>query len=223
MGVWGHRPQRVQGGVAKGSNWPASANWTGHGGNALAFLYQLPTKPTRPASMRARGLWLLAAACSVIVMLEWAHASIRATPASGVAGAPSALLSHGQRGTMPGLREKPVDSAGAILARPLFAPSRRPPAPAAATDPAAIAEPPRLTGVIVAPSTRRAIFAATKGRATVVSEGGSIGGYLVKSIDPSGAVLSGPMGEHVLRTTYAKRNFLIRPHVLQAQTENSAR
>jgi hypothetical protein len=45
MGVWGLRPQRVEGGVAKGSGWPASTGWNGYGGGALAFLYFFNSLP----------------------------------------------------------------------------------------------------------------------------------------------------------------------------------
>ncbi len=49
-GLW-----RVQGGAAKGSNWPASASWKGCGGRALTLPHPSPAAiPTRIASARLR-------------------------------------------------------------------------------------------------------------------------------------------------------------------------
>jgi hypothetical protein len=90
----------------------------------------------------------------------------------------------------------------AALARPLFAPSRRPAAqPAVAS--AAPAGPPRLTGVIVTPAGRSALFVtAAGGKPQPVTEGQRIGPYRVKSIQPGSVVVDGPRGPQILTPTF---------------------
>lgn len=89
-----------------------------------------------------------------------------------------------------------------VLARPLFTPGRRPAAQAAAAPPAAVAPLPRMTGVIVTPAGRRAIFANGAGKAVVVMEGGRIGAYAVQSIEAGRVTLAGPDGQRVVAPTF---------------------
>jgi hypothetical protein len=91
-------------------------------------------------------------------------------------------------------------TVAAILARPLFAPTRRPSAAAASAAPGL----PRLTGVIVTPLKRAVIFAAPdgNGRPTVVTEGERIAGFLVQSISAGEVTLAGPTGTHTLHVSY---------------------
>jgi hypothetical protein len=103
----------------------------------------------------------------------------------------------------------------AIVARPLFAPSRREQAAAAKVGNVAVAEPPRLSGLIFSPNGARAIFAREGGGATVAEDGSRMGSYVVKSITHEMVLLTGPGGERVLRIAYDPRN-RIRPHALQA-------
>jgi len=108
----------------------------------------------------------------------------------------------------------PADTA-AILARPLFAPSRRVAQPAAVAAKVEVAEPPRLAGVIVSPTGSRAIFAHDAGKQIVVTAGASVDGYVVKSIAPDMVLLTGPGGERVVRITYDPRMRVV-PHPLSA-------
>lgn len=87
-----------------------------------------------------------------------------------------------------------------ILARPLFSPTRRPPAHASAPADKSL---PRLAGVIVTPAGRRAIFAPAAGRPVVVPEGGSIGRYVVRSIAPGQVTLLDGGLQHVIHPAYA--------------------
>jgi len=89
-----------------------------------------------------------------------------------------------------------------VLARPLFSPGRRPAAQAAAAPPAAVAPLPRMTGVIVTPAGRRAIFANGAGKAVVVMEGGRIGAYAVQSIEAGRVTLAGPDGQRVVAPAF---------------------
>ena len=86
----------------------------------------------------------------------------------------------------------------AILARPLFSPGRRPPSQAAAGPAGAAVALPRMTGVIVTPGGRRAIFAGDNGKSVVVTEGGRIGAYDVRSIEAGRVTLDGPDGQRVV-------------------------
>jgi hypothetical protein len=88
-----------------------------------------------------------------------------------------------------------------VLARPLFSPGRRPAAQAAGTG-AATAALPRMTGVIVTPAGRRAIFANGAGKAVVVMEGGRIGAYDVQSIEAGRVTLAGPDGKRVVAPAF---------------------
>ncbi len=88
-----------------------------------------------------------------------------------------------------------------VLARPLFSPGRRPAAQAAGPA-AATAVLPRMTGVIVTPAGRRAIFVNGAGKPTVVTEGGRIGAYAVQSIEAGRVTLAGPDGQRVVATTF---------------------
>jgi hypothetical protein len=88
-----------------------------------------------------------------------------------------------------------------VLARPLFSPGRRPAAEAAGPAAAAAALP-RMTGVIVTPAGRRAIFVNGAGKPTVVTEGGRIGAYAVQSIEAGRVTLAGPDGQRVVATAF---------------------
>ncbi len=90
------------------------------------------------------------------------------------------------------------------LARPLFAPSRRPSPPAAA---AAMAAPPpaalpRLAGVMVLGGVRRAILAPASGRAVMVEQGGHVGDLLVQAIGSDAVTVQGPRGTQVLHLAF---------------------
>ncbi len=89
-----------------------------------------------------------------------------------------------------------------VLARPLFSPGRRPAAQAAARPAPAAAPLPRMTGVIVTPAGRRAIFVNGAGKAVVVMEGGRIGAYDVQSIEAGRVTLAGPDGQRVVAPAF---------------------
>ncbi len=89
-----------------------------------------------------------------------------------------------------------------ILARPLFAATRRPPPVASITSsgPAAL---PRLSAVLVSGHGRTVIFAGgPSGKPVSLVEGGRIGAYVVQSIGVGQATLAGPDGVRVLRPTF---------------------
>jgi hypothetical protein len=90
-----------------------------------------------------------------------------------------------------------------VLARPLFSPDRRP-APAAANVNGGTARGlPRLTGILVGPFGRSAIFAAdSAAKPIVVQEGGHVAAYTVRSIEAAQVQLSGPNGAQVLHPSF---------------------
>jgi len=104
-----------------------------------------------------------------------------------------------------GSEADPLDDVAASVAeRPLFSPNRRPSDRRASTSTAGTVRDklPRLTGVIVGPSGRRAIFAGADGKSRTATEGDTIGGFRVRTIGPGRVTLSGSEGDHVLRPTY---------------------
>jgi general secretion pathway protein N len=89
-----------------------------------------------------------------------------------------------------------------ILARPLFSPSRRPLARAGSgnSDPGF----PRLTGIIIMPHQREAIFAVPgKTKQIVVTAGSRLNGVLIKSIDAGSVVVVDAAGARRLRPSFA--------------------
>lgn len=91
---------------------------------------------------------------------------------------------------------------GAILARPFVSRSRRlaETASAAASGPAGL---PRLSGILVSPHRKAAIFAgAAELKPIIAAEGGRVGDYVVEAIAPDRVTLRGPEGEKVLHPVY---------------------
>lgn len=108
------------------------------------------------------------------------------------------------RRTMPavagaGLTEPNRDWTAQSLARPLFSPDRRPVPEAAG---AGLLGPPRLSGIMITPAGRSAIFVAG-GRQLVLQLGGAIGAYTVQSIDEQQVLMSGPAGPLLLRPSFS--------------------
>ena len=100
--------------------------------------------------------------------------------------------------------------AATLLARPVFAPDRRPDredtAPGVAGTPAGL---PRLTGILVNGADRRAIFApagqAGHAQPAVLTVGGRIGLYRVEAISRLAVTLSGPDGRSMLQPQFSDR------------------
>lgn len=91
------------------------------------------------------------------------------------------------------------------LARPLLSPTRRPAAvvPVAAREASGV---PRLSGILIGPGGRRAIFVNTQGgKPLVVEEGGTVQAYRVDRIDAGEVAVSGPDGMRRLRPSFADR------------------
>jgi hypothetical protein len=92
------------------------------------------------------------------------------------------------------------EAAAAILARPLFSPTRQPPARDGGdkrTDPGL--DDVRLTGIVIEPERHLAIFAMPGAKPIARSEGGTVNDWRVESITPDAVALTGPAGSATLR------------------------
>jgi hypothetical protein len=81
-----------------------------------------------------------------------------------------------------------------ILARPLFSPTRRPPETDAADNSATSLSDMRLTGILITPDQRLAIFAPAGAKPLVRSEGEMLGDWRIESIADQSVSLTGPTG-----------------------------
>ncbi len=142
------------------------------------------------------GLILLGSALAVIVVLEGASGNNEfepARPQTGAETAPPGFSATGQADQA----ERWIATA---LARPLFSPDRRPPPPGGGPG---LAEIPRLSGILVTPAGRSAIFApAGASKPVVATEGTTLGAYVVKSIGPDEVTVVGPSGPRLLHPAF---------------------
>jgi hypothetical protein len=112
------------------------------------------------------------------------------TPPSSAAARDSAAAA-----TVPTL--PPPAAFAAVSERPLFSPSRRPPAVAAAPLASAVAARYRLIGVIAIGGNRRALLADGL-RRIEISEGGALDNWTVSRIEQDRVVFATPGGETAL-------------------------
>ena len=91
----------------------------------------------------------------------------------------------------------------AILARPLFSPSRRPAQPSggSTTDDGGLAQS-RLAGIVIERGHRFAIFAPQGAKLLTVAEGETVSGWRVESISSREVSLSGPDGTRTLQPKF---------------------
>ena len=119
------------------------------------------------------------------------------------AGPQAAILAPPRPAAAGPLATPAADRVGAwvvtALARPLFSPTRRPSAIGSAMSGDGV---PRLTGIVVGPFARKAMFAPAHGKSVVLGEGDRIESYTVTSIEPGQVRLSGVDGERVLHTSF---------------------
>ncbi len=138
-----------------------------------------------------RALWAMLGALAFLLVLEWVWP---AGDAGGGTIRPAQVASHGHA---PALTARDTSAwVGAILARPLFSVSRRPPHVAPHRPGAVAAGQARLAGIMITRDGRRAIFAPDGGgKQMVLPEGASVNDSTIRRILPdrvtlaSGAVL----------------------------------
>jgi len=143
-------------------------------------------------------LLALAASLAALVAREVTTETSTPDPAPQVTAAPAS-------GRVAGPSGPSADQVASLLARPLFSPGRRPDAEARAPDVAARATPlPRLAGIMVTDGTRQAIFAPdAAGKAIVVGEGDTIGGFRVQAIHAGEVTLQDGATLHSVQPRYA--------------------
>ena len=150
------------------------------------------------------GLLALGAALAATIALELTRGT--ADDGGMIAPAPHPAPALPSRAAVSPSEEDRQGLVDGILARPLFATTRRPADAPAAGPAAAPATLPRLAGVLVHGGSRSAIFAATgTGRPAVVGEGGRVGGYTVQSIEAGQVTIAGPGGPQVLHPAFDAR------------------
>ncbi len=152
--------------------------------------------------MRKPGVPALLAAIAVLLLgvlaAEWRMGPARAPAAAAVA---RRIAAAPPPSPVPPAAQAQSWSA-TILARPLFYPSRRPPAAtaAAATESAGL---PRLSAVLVSDAGSTAIFAGPGADKPVIAHvGDTLGAYRVSTISAGQVTLAGPNGQSTLRPSF---------------------
>ena len=146
----------------------------------------------RPAFL---GLALLASLLASAIMLELDTAQ----PTEDQTGI--VPIRHVARTQPHAASEDPEDHSeqwvAVALARPLFSRDRKPtPVVAKADGGPALSAVPRLTGIVIGPLGRTAIFAGAEGAKPIaVDEGGTIGPFTVRTVSPDRVTVAGPDGE----------------------------
>jgi hypothetical protein len=147
------------------------------------------------------GSLLLAATAAALVALiaaEWRDARWRPPAASFVSTPASDNRPHEASGLAG--RAGSGELVAQILARPLFAPDRRPEETATGPTEPSLG---RLSGVMVSSVGREAIFdGGAQGKTVVLPEGGRLGQYLVESISGNSVTLVGPAGRRVVHPVF---------------------
>src|SRR5215475_6710850 len=125
-----------------------------------------------------------------------------------VVGAGLILIEFGSVGShrpspaahLPQAASEPAAPEVRKLAAPLLSPTQHRPetAPSADDDDSPLRDM-RLTGVVIGPDLRIAIFAVTGTNSRVLSEGETLNGWRLESISPKVVMLSGPAGNIVLK------------------------
>jgi hypothetical protein len=141
---------------------------------------------------------LLSVAGGLTALLTWELGVFSATgpvialrPSQAAATQPVAAADHSTEWT------------ATILARPLLSPDRRPPAETEANAGNGMSNGlPRLSGVVVGPFGRSAIFAADGDKPVVALEGGRVGAWTVRSIAGGTVEVTGPGGARTLHPSF---------------------
>lgn len=155
----------------------------------------IPATLQKPLNLAFAGAAFLLAGLAIWPWVAPPEASGRAAEAGSTTPPPPAILD------LPSLT-----TFQSVFERPLFTPSRRPPADAKA--PAVgigVAERYRLLGLMTAGQARRALL-AEGARRFEIAEGAALDGWVVARIEQDRVVLSSPSGEAELRLQRASSN-----------------
>jgi len=119
-------------------------------------------------------------------------------PSAANEAAITELLARGDivPATRPELRARVAELLATARDRPLFSATRRPTQQAEGSSELADT---RLTGIIVEPDRRLAIFAVSDAKPVALTEGETLNGWQIENIAPREVSLSGPTGIKTLR------------------------
>jgi hypothetical protein len=148
-------------------------------------------------------LALPAAAAGMLVILlavEWLPSSDPVVPLPR-----SPAHGHGANTDAESVARDTADWATAITSRPLFTIGRRPPKLTQHNQTVTATGLPRLSGIMIMPGARRAIFMPETGKPMTLGEGGSLDDYTIRRITPDQVFLTGPKGDMVLHPAYDAR------------------
>ncbi len=122
-----------------------------------------------------------------------------AWPAPGASSAAAFRVPHGGGpGVAPPVPGRPAAEVGTILARPLFSVSRRPPPGNGGGNVDNTV--PRLSGILVTDTLRRAVFEPPSGgKPVTIGVGGRAGPYTVRAIATTSVTVGATDGERILR------------------------
>jgi general secretion pathway protein N len=144
-------------------------------------------------------LFSVLAGCALFAGILVAEISAVPAPETEAAGAAPPRAEPSLPPVLPEVSSQYDAMVATIFARPLFSPTRRPSprndGPAADSDFADT----RLAGIVTEPGHRFAIFAPSGAKPLVVSEGDTVSGWRVDSINPREVSLSGPGGTKTLQ------------------------
>jgi hypothetical protein len=150
---------------------------------------------------RALPTVLSIAAGGLLTTLAWQVGALTSAPVMPVPR-PLAPVAVGAAAAAPNHTDEWFDT---ILARPLFSRDRRPDSGevAARRDSAAL---PRLSGVMVGPFGRSAIFAIAGGKPLLVKEGDRVDGWTVETIEAGTVHITGPGGPRALHPSFVRNS-----------------
>ena len=124
-------------------------------------------------------------------------------PLGGTAPLPADAIRPGPVAPSGGGIRQVQDWVDTILARPLFLPSRRPPASVAGVSPSGPGFP-RLTGIVIVQQQREAIFVVPgKTQPVVVRAGSRLDGVLIQSIGAGWVMVVDAAGPRMIRPSFA--------------------
>jgi hypothetical protein len=159
-------------------------------GARMSIIARLMDKPAVPFAVACCVLATLAAA-------EW-------LPAGEVAAPRPLTVAQIHTADDPG-GDTDRDTAGwasTITARPLFNIGRRPPKSASHSNAVASSDLPRLSGIMITPGGRRAIFSPESGKPLVLAEGAALEDGTIRRIAADSVTIQSAKGDMVLRPSF---------------------
>ncbi len=144
-------------------------------------------------------LILVLAGCALFATIVVAEIAAAPTPETEAASAVPPRAEPPFPVDRPAVGSQYDSMVATIFARPLFSATRRPPPRNDSPATSSAFEDTRLAGIVTEPGHRFAIFAPTGAKPLFVSEGDTVSGWRVESINPREVSLSGPGGTRTLQ------------------------